>query len=449
MAIRIEEAKERLHHLLRAGNQTELVRFLETIQPPDLAELVMALSEPYRREILSILDHDLAARTLECMTYDAQRQVILSLPRPLASAILERMSSDDLADLLGELGTHHVEEILQLIPEDADEIRGLMQYPENTAGGLMTLDVIATRDDATVEQTLAYLRKQAPDSETAYYVYVTNGGGRLVGVVSLRQLVVAEPHVLIRDIQSTNVISVPVLMDQEEVARLFEKYDLLALPVVDEDRRLLGVVTVDDVIDVIHEETTRDIARMGGQEPLDEPYLSARVFRMVRKRVGWLLILFAAQSITVNIIAHYEQLIAQVALLAAFMPLLTGTGGNAGAQSATLVVRAMAVGDVRYRDLLRVVCRELLVGIILGAVMAGIAYGWSILFRGEAEVRYTVALTVFAVIVLASVLGAGLPMIARRLGFDPAVASSPLITTVADATGLIIYFTVASHILGL
>lgn len=449
MAIYVDQAIEQLHRLLQLADDAGLRRFLSEIQPADLAELVVLLSETRRRQVFEALDLETAARTLEIMDYEAQYAVITSLPRPLARSILSRMSSDDLADMLGALTHTQSEEILSLIPDSAQAIRTLMQYPEDSAGGIMSLGFVAIKSHHTVEQAIAYLRRIASEVETVYYVYVRDDQGRLTGVVSLRELVLAPSHVLVKDIAITNVISAHVLMNQVEVAHLFEKYDFLALPVVDDDNHLLGIVTVDDVIDVIQEETSRDIARMGGQQPLDEPYLGARVLSLVRNRIGWLLLLFLAQSVTGNILAAFEDALQAVIALTFFIPLLIGTGGNAGAQASTLVVRAMAIGEVTWKHFARVVSREALTGVILGSVMAVVGFGWAAFLAGDPAIGLTVGLTIALVVTAVSIVGASLPILAQRLNLDPAVASAPLVTVVADATGLVLYFLIAQWILGL
>lgn len=449
MAIFIDEAMERLHHLLQIADDAALGEFLAEIQPVDLADLVLPLTETRRRQVFEALDLDTAARTLESMEYGAQYDVIVSLPRPLSMEILDRMSSDDLADLLGGIDHVHVEEILNLIPANAQAIRRLMQYPEDTAGGLMSLGVVAIRSHHTVEKAIAYLRRIASKVETVYYVYVQDAKSRLVGVVSLRELVLAPSHILVEEIAITNVVTVNVKAAQDEVAHLFDKYDFLALPIIDDENHLLGIVTVDDVIDVIREETARDFARMGGLQPLEEPYLGARVLSLVRNRVGWLLILFLAQSVTGNILAAYEDALQAMIALTFFIPLLIDTAGNAGSQAATLVVRAMAIGEVTWKHFQRVVSREALVGLILGSIMAVASFFWATFFSGEIGIGLTVALTIVVIIVVASTIGAALPIVAARFRLDPAVAAAPLITTLADSSGLFIYFLVAKWILGL
>lgn len=450
MTVDTEQLLQELRRALAADAGSDQLReLLAGLHPVDLTEALRALDLEERCRALEAVDPSFAAYALSGLEYADQLATIRSLPRPLAAQILAAMSSDDMADMLAEAEPEVVNEILALIPEEAAEVRTLMQYPERSAGGLMTPDYIAVPAEHTVEQTLEHLRTLKPDSETAYYVYVTDAAGTLVGVVSLRQLVIAHPQTKVGELPYGDVIYVFADTHQEEVARLFEKYDFLALPVVDHDRRLLGVVTVDDVIDVIHEETTEDITRLGGVEPLDEMYLSARPFQLVRKRLGWLLILFLAQSVTGNILGAFQETLATATVLAIFIPLLIGTGGNAGTQASTLVVRALAMGEVRYADVFKVIGREALVGALLGAAMAAVAFIWSQIFVTGFEVGITVGLTVFAIVVVASSVGALLPILARRLGFDPAIASAPLVATVTDASGLILYFLIAKRVLGL
>lgn len=448
-SIDIERGRERLRRLLQSANDASLAEFLAETPAADLAEMMAGLSETRRRQVFQALDVEAGARVLETMTYEAQYEVIRTLPRPLAAAILEKVSPDDLADLLGALGHPRAEEVLALIPKEAASIRRLMQYPEDSAGGIMTPGVVAIPSHHTAERAVAHLRRIAAEAETIYYIYVKDAAGRLVGVLSLRDLVLAPPDVPVSELAITNVISVNAYAHQVEVARLFERYDLLALPVVDDEGHLLGIVTVDDVIDVIQEEATRDFALLGGQQPLEEPYLGARVFSLVRKRIGWLLLLFIAQSITGNILAAYESSLQAVIALSFFVPLLIGTAGNAGSQAATLLVRAMGIGEVTWHDFRRVVGREMLVAAALGSVLAGAGFVWVTLFTRDFGIGLTVGLAVLTVILVASTIGAALPMVVTRFGLDPAVASAPLVTTITDATGLLIYFTVAAWILGL
>src|SRR5690606_26035251 len=323
----------------------------------------------------------------------------------------------------------------------------LLRYDPDTAGGIMTPELVRLRETQPAAEALATIRLAAPDAETVYYLYVTDRAGRLVGVVSLRQLVVADPDTPVGELMDRNVVSVPVHMDQEEVARVLVRYGLLALPVINDRHVLLGVVTVDDVIEVLREDATEDIHRLGATEPLEQPYLQTGFLSLVRARVFWLLLLFVLQSVTITIMNYYQAALERVIALAFFIPLLIGTAGNAGGQAATLVIRAMAVGELKFTDFFRVLWREATVGLTLGVVMALASLGRAAFMGTPAAIGVTVAVTVVLVVAVASVGGGLLPLVIQRLRLDPAVAASPLITTLADASGLIIYFTVAGWIL--
>lgn len=391
-----------------------------------------------------------AAAILEHLPYDAQARVLAALGRPVAAQVLQEMSPDDVANLLGDLEPEAAEPILTLLPPaDQAEIRELMEYPETSAGGLMTPEFVGVGADLTAGEALAELRRLAPDADTAYYVYAVEADGRLAGVLPLRELVSAEPDRPVREIMVTQVVAVPPDLDQEDVARLLERYDLVAVPVVDGAGRILGVVTVDDVLDVVRAEASEDLTRLGGSQPLDEPYLASGIGALVKKRLGWLLAFFVASSVTGSILRAREAVLEQVIALAFFIPLMADTGGNAGSQAATLVVRGLAVGEIRLRDALRVLGRELAAGLVLGALLAGVAFVRALSFGQPPVLATTVALAVAAVVTLASSLGALLPLAAARLRIDPAVVSAPLITTLMDSLGLLIYFAIARALLGI
>ncbi|MBO8142457.1 MAG: magnesium transporter [Firmicutes bacterium] len=436
--------------LLDRADDRQLYELLLSLRPADVAQLLVELpKDGDRLRVFALLSPDAAARVVEELPLELQGAMLRMLPPEQARTVLARMSTDDLADLVAGLKPAESRHLLELVPEEAAEVRRLMQYPPDTAGGLMTPEFIRLTEDQTAACAIETIRRFAPDAETVYYLYVTDGSGRLKGVVSLRKLVVADPGAAVGQLMDRHVVSVPVTMDQEDVARVLRRYNLLAVPVIDERQTLLGVVTVDDVLDVINEETTEDIHRLGGSEPLEQPYLRSRVFTVVRARVSWLLLLFVLQSVTITIMRHYQSTLESVLMLSFFVPLLIGTAGNAGSQASTLVIRSMAVGELTFGDFFRVVSREAVVGTALGGVMAAATWLRARLLGSPPTVGYTVTVTVMLIVVTASVVGGSLPMIIKRLRLDPAVASSPLITTLLDATGLFIYFTVAGWILGI
>lgn len=423
---------------------------LDELQPYDVSQLADAVSPRGRLRLLAALSPPIAAETLEHFDPDLQYEILRTLPETVTAAILASMGSDALADLVGALHPREAQDVMRRVPEgDQAQIRKLLEFPENSAGGRMTLDFIAVRRMWTAAQVIEHFRRVGRDVEVAHYVYVVDRNRMLVGVTSLRDVLLVEPTTPVSEFMHTQTVSVPAEVDQEEAARILTDYDFGALPVVDAAGRLAGVISVDDVIDVLEEEATEDFQRYGGTEPLDEPYMSAGLFHLFRKRIGWLLLLFVAATLTQNILAHYANLLDKVVALAFFIPMLIGTGGNAGSQAGTLVIRAMAVGEVTFRDFFRVVWREARLGVLLGTAMAIVTYIRAITFGGGVALGMTVAATIALIVLWTSILGASLPIVGRRMGFDPAVFSAPMITTLADATGLIIYFQMAVVIMGL
>ncbi|HEY8415713.1 MAG TPA: magnesium transporter, partial [Thermaerobacter sp.] len=331
--------------------------------------------------------------------------------------------------------------------EYRQRLQTLMTFPENTAGSLATIDYIAAREGWTVQQALDHVRKVGHDAEVVSYIYVVDARGRLVSVASLRELILADPRAPLSSVGRKDVISVRATADQEEAARILSRYDFVALPVVDDHDRLIGTITVDDIVDVIHQEATEDIQRLGGSAPLAESYFKTPVWLLFRKRVGWLLVLFVAGAYTGTVLRHFEETLSQVVALAFFIPLLIGTGGNTGSQTVATLVRALAVGEVTFRDILRVLGRELATGALLGTVMAAAAYVRAFTMGVGFELGPVVALSALFIVVWASTVAAVLPLVLHRLGVDPAVVSGPFITTLVDGTGLFIYFTIARLLL--
>lgn len=428
----------------------DLMALLDEFQPYDVANMLPSLSEERQLELLQLVPSDLAADALEHLDYDHQYQLLDHLPEDQTRAILAAMSSDAVVDLIGSIHPRQVKEILRNLSEkDLGLVRQLMSYPETSAGGRMSTDYLAVRTESTAEQVIAHFRKVGRDVEAPNYIYVVTKEGRLAGVASLRDILLSEPRALVADIMYTKIVSVQAQSDQEEAAKVLSQYDFVAIPVINGGGRMVGVITADDVIDVLEQEATEDAHLSGGSLPLEQPYMQTSIPELLRKRIGWLLALFLLQSITSNILQHYEGYIDQVTALAFFIPLLIGTGGNSGSQASTLVIRAMALGEVTLGDFTKVVFREARVGMVMGVAMAVAMMLRSMLQGGSLALGLTVAATISLIVLVASTAGAALPLIGRRLGFDPAVFSSPMITTVVDAFGLIIYFQMARMILGL
>lgn len=389
-----------------------------------------------------------------------QADLLLSLTPGERRLWLRLLPPDDAADLIQAAGDEERPPLLGLLDEATRrEVTALLAYEEDEAGGLMSSRYTRVRPDMTADEAISYLRKQAQgrvDVETIYYVYVLDSAQRLLGVLSFRELFAAPGNRTVREIMhSEDIVAVPEEMDQEAVARLFAEYDVLALPVIDAERRMKGIVTVDDIVDVVEEETTEDIHKYGGLEALDQPYLRIGFGALVRKRAPWLIILFFGGMLTATAVGQFEDFITTIAGLAVFMPLVIASGGNSGSQASTLVIRAMTVGEIRLRDWWRVARREIAVGIVLGLLLAALGFGrvWIAELIGRPDNAQTILFGVaigaslVCVVLYGTLVGSMLPLILERLGFDPASASAPLVSTLVDVSGLLIYFTVATSLL--
>ncbi len=431
----------------------------EEMHPADLADLAEALPEESVRAFLFALPKERAAAVLEYLDEELRTQVLEELTAGEAASIVAEMTPDERADALDELDDETADDILSELGAEAQaETERLLEYDPYTAGGLMTTEFVSVEEALTVEEALRSVRSMARAGrrEAMYTIYTTDQNGRLRGVLSLRELLAAPEGGRMSDLAWSDVVSVGPNMAQEEVSQVTSNYDLVALPVVDTDGRLLGVVTVDDVIDVIQEEQTEDVQKMGGMEALEEPYMQIGLLQNVRKRAGWLSVLAVSEMLTASAMAHYEGEIAKAALLAQFIPLVMSSGGNSGSQATSLIIRAMALGEVRVRDWYRVVMRELPAGFILGVILGALAVTrilvWNALGLYDygphfGRIAATVGLTLIGIVTFGSLTGSMLPFILKRLGFDPASASAPFVATLVDVTGISIYFSVAYLVL--
>jgi magnesium transporter len=415
------------------------------------------LSAEERVEAFDLLPrHDADDFFLQLSSHD-RAQLVLELPAGERRLWMRLLAPDDAADVIQEAPPEEREHLLVLL-DDATrrEVKGLLDYAEDEAGGLMNTRYSRLRADMTVGEAISYLRRDARNREKViYYVYVVDNQDRLIGVVSFRDLIMASGDKLIRDVMRTDVISARDDMDQEALSKLFMRHHLLMVPIVDITGRIEGVVSVDDIVDVVQEEATEDIQKIGGVESLEGPYLEVPLLRMIRKRAGWLAALFVGEMLTATAMGQFQTEIERAVVLALFVPLIISSGGNSGSQATTLVIRAMALGEVRIRDWWRVIRRELVAGLGLGLILASIGLArilvWQGLFDVYGEhyllVAVTVSLSLVGVVLWGSIVGSILPFILRALGFDPASASAPFVATLVDVTGLIIYFTVAALIL--
>ena len=424
------------------------VAAIEALRAPDQADVFHELEDEQQTALLPQLDPEDAADILEELDDEDAAELVATLPREAMARIIDEMEPDEAADLLGELEPADQAYILDQLEDQAD-LRPLLLHPEDTAGGLMTSEFLALGRRMTVGEAVTTLRTWRPDAEDISDVYVIDRHSRLAGVISMGQLLREESTTVLADVIDTDLVTVLVGTDQEEVARLMSRYDLATLPVVDPQGMLVGVITIDDVVDVLEEETTEDFQRFGGTEPLDRPYLESGILTVTRKRVGWLLLLFLTETLTGSVLRHFEEEMAAVVSLAFFIPLLIGTGGNAGSQTTSTIIRALAVEDLDKRGLLRPLFHELSVGIVLGLVMGVVAYGRALLWHTGRPVALTVAIAIAVIVIWANALGSVLPILAHRLKIDPTVVSGPAMSTLVDATGLFIYFTIAGVILAL
>jgi magnesium transporter len=414
------------------------------------------LSDPERLDSFRELPHERATEFFLGLSSRDQAGLLLALPDSERRGYLRLLPPDDAADLLQLAPEEERAGLAEQLDEVARrEVNALLAYKEDAAGGLMNPRFARIRPDMTIDEAISYLRRQADHLGTLHYIYVLNGSQQLLGVLGFRDLFSADRSSLVRDVMRTDVVSVPEQTDQELVARLFSKHRLLAIPVVDNAGRMQGIVTADDIVDVVEQEASEDIQKIGGMEALDGPYLQMRFWQMVKKRAGWLMILFVGELFTATAMGHFEEEIQRAVVLALFVPLIISSGGNSGSQATTLVIRAMALGELRLRDWWRVVHRELATGFVLGSVLAVIGMTrivlWQAFWKTYGEhyllISLTVACSLIGVVLFGTVAGSMLPFVLRRFGLDPASASAPFVATLVDVTGLVIYFTIASAIL--
>ena len=444
-----------LKMLLQEEDIQGLHEFCNVLHPAVTAEVLEGLEVPEVWQVLANCSLARQVEIFEFMSVAQQVELVEKVDRERLSRLLEEMSPDDRVDLLSRLDPDQVEDLLPLIAQaERNDIRKLLSLPEDSAGSIMTTEYASLPEDITIGEALDQLRLQAPHRETIYYVYILDEGRRLRGIISLQELILAKPDSLLSDIMKRDVISMRVDDDQEIVAQELAKYDFIAIPVVDNQNQLVGIVTHDDVLDVVQEEATEDAYRLAAVEPLEDSYLETSLATVVWKRGVWLLFLAVVALMTAQILSHYEQKLghegrsAKYAWMILFLPLILASGGNTGSQSATLVIRALALKTLSRKEILQIGYRELLVGVCLGAGLALLgflaAFTW---FDKGGLVSTVVAVTVFLVVIIGTFSGAMLPLIFRRLGMDPALMSTPLIAALVDVLGVVIYYSVARLIL--
>ena len=447
-----------IRSLIEARNFGALREVFREWPPADVAEVILDMPEDEQVIIFRVLPHALAADVFEYLDIDAQQKLLRAMAHEQVVGILNEMAPDDRTALLEELPSAAARQLIQLLtPEERRVATALLGYPEDSVGRLMTPDFIAVREDWTVQQVLDFIREHGQDSETLNVIYVVDDRGKLIDDVRMREFLLRPLTAKVSQIRDETFVALNVNDSQQDALNVFRRYDRVALPVLDSSGVLVGIVTSDDMLDVAEKEATEDIQKFGGMEALDEPYMRIPLWRMVRKRAGWLIILFLGETLTATAMANYQAELAKALVLALFLPLIISSGGNSGSQASTLMIRAMALGEVTLRDWWQVMRREVQAGILLGAILGAIGVvrvgAWAIVGEQYLHrqpygphwplVAITVGIALVGVVLWGTLSGSMLPFLLRRIGADPATSSAPFVATLVDVTGLIIYFSIA------
>ncbi len=442
---------EEIRSLLETKQYTRLRQKLSEMIAADVASVLEDLEEEEQMKVFRILPKDMAAEVFSYIDVQVQQYIIVSMSERDAGNIIDNLMADDATDLLEEMPANIVKKLLAAAsPETRRDINNLLRYPEDSAGSIMTVEFVDLKENLTVEQSIERIRNVGVDSETINICYVLDVRRKLVGTVALRYLLLSQPDEIIGDIMNENVISINTMMDQEEVARRFQKYDFTAMPVVDNEDRLVGIITVDDIVDIMEQEATEDIEKMAAIVPTDKSYMRTGVFETWKSRIPWLLLLMISATFTGKIISSFEDALSVYVVLTAFIPMLMDTGGNAGGQASVTIIRGLSLDDIEFSDIFKVIWKEIRVAALCGITLAVANFAKLLLIdRVGLNVAAVVCLTLVAVVLIAKIVGCTLPMFAKKLGFDPAVMASPFITTIVDAISLLIYFNIATTLLGL
>lgn len=436
---------EEIIELLEKNKLSELREILIEENPIDIAEIFEEFTEEKCLIIFKILPKDLSSEVFSYLSPDKQQEVIENITDEEIRFIMDEMYLDDTVDFIEEMPANIVNKILEnTSPDKRKLINQILKYPENSAGSVMTVEYICLKGNISVKQAIDYYRKVAVNREETDICFVTDEKRKLVGSISLKMLILAKEENLIEEEMETNLVSVGTKDDQEEIAALFRKYDITTMPVVDNENRLVGVITVDDIVDVIDKENTEDLQIMAAMNPSDEEYLKESVFSIAKRRIIWLLVLMISATLTGLVIKEYQGTLDSIVVLTIFIPMLMNTGGNAGSQSATLIIRGIALEEIDLSDILKVIWKEFRVSILVGVILAGVNF-LRIYYMNKMgmDIAIVVSATLFIVIVMAKVVGGILPLIAKSLKIDPAIMASPLITTIVDTTALLVYFKLA------
>lgn len=446
-----DERREKFQAFINERNFREAKNFLSTMNVVDIANLIDGLDPQTGVALYRMLPKDVAAEVFAKFDPEQQEAIIYASTDTEIRELIEDMFLDDTVDLLEEMPSGVVSRILENTGHsDRSMINQLLKYPDSSAGSIMTTEYISLKKEMTVSSAIDKIKREGIQSETIYILYVTDENRILEGILSLRDLIVADDSKRVGELMREDVIYAYTLDDKEEVANIFKKYSFEALPIVDQEKRIVGIVTVDDILDVIEEEVTEDFQIMAATTPTDKPYLETGIFALSKHRILWLLILMISATITQKIIYNYENILQNVTFLSGFIPMLMDTGGNSGSQSSTLIIRGLATGDIKSRDWYRVVFKEVRVAMVCGLALAVINYFKIIYLDGiPSNVALVVSLTLVCAVMIAKIVGAILPMVAIKIKVDPAIMASPLITTIADALSLMVYFIIARNIMSI
>ncbi len=442
---------EVIRELLETKQYTRLRQKIADMNTADIAAVMDEMEEEELLKIFRILPKSMAADVFSYLEVESQQYIITRLSVKEAGGIIDNLMADDATDLLEEMPANVVKKLLaSASPETRRDINHLLQYPEDSAGSIMTVEYVDLKENMTVEEAVARIRKVGLDSETINICYVLDAKRKLVGTVALRYLLISPSDAVIGDIMHENVVYINTLMDQEEVARQFQKYDFIAMPVVDNEERLVGIITVDDVVDILQEEATEDMEMMAAVMPSDKPYMKTGVWETWKKRMPWLLLLMISATFSGSILTTFEDALQKCAVLIAYIPMLMSSGGNAGEQSSVTIIRGLSLQEIEFKDAYKVIWKEVRVAMLCGLTLAIANFAKLLLFDGlDILVAVVICITLVMTILAAKLVGCVLPMLAKKVGFDPAVMASPFITTIVDIISLLVYFKVATLLLGI
>ena len=448
--LELEELEEKFKELIKNKQLKEAKALIENLNEVDVAFLIDELDPTTGTVVFRMLPKDIAADVFANFDSEQQQAIIRSSTDAEIKAIMDELYFDDKVDMLEEMPSNVVNSLLKYsAPEERNLINQFLKYPENSAGSLMTIEYVSLKKEMTIEESFRKIKREGIDKETIYTLYVTDDYRRLIGILSLRELIVAPAETKISELMRSEVVYVHTHDDQEDVANLFRKYGFEAIPVVDNEKRIVGIITYDDIIDIIEAETNEDFQVMAAITPSEDEYLETSVLSLAKHRIMWLMVLMISSTITQRIIAGYESYLYSVAGLSTFIPMLMDTGGNSGSQSSTLVIRGLATGDIKPKDWYKVMWKEFRISMVVGIVLSIISYFKIIYFdKMPNNIALTVSITLIFAVMTAKVVGGTLPIAAHKLKLDPAIMASPLITTIADATSLIVYFILAQSIIG-